>query len=959
MRRAHSLVLLLWLLPLQTLTAGRVLTPADYDAWRSIASATLSRDGAWLGYSYMPQVGDGEIVLHRVDGGTETRLPVGALPPPPTGPSDENPERAAPRREVTLVFTSDSRFAVATRFPDIEDTRAAKRAKRRSDQLPREGIVIVNLGNSEVARIDDVKSFQVPAKGGAWIAYLKNAPPAPLETKPGDAGDSPASGKDSRKKTGSDLVLRDLSAAMERVFPHVIEYSLTRDGRSLVYAIASTKPEENGVFCITPGDPAAPVALAQGPGRYEKLAWNRQQTRLAFLTDRADHEAKSPRFSVWQWQRHANAASELVSPSTTGIPDGWIVSGNVAPAFTFNGSRLLVSTAPPVPEPDKRLSELLDDERVTADLWRWNDDEIQPLQKVRAERERKRAYVGLWDFSTARFAQLANRSLASVTLCDDGTRAFGTDDRAYRRRYDYDGTFQDAYLVDASTGQRRLIAKDLGETSSLRFSPSGKWIVWFADRQWFAFDTASTRIVSLTGSLPVAFHNELHDSPGAPAAYGVAGWTETGDSVLLYDRFDLWQVFPDGRPARNVTASYGRQKKIQLRLQNIEVVDPEKETHGIDPAKPLYFRGESEVTRATGFFRTMLSATGAPEQLLWDDRNYRYLGRAAEADTLLLTGSRFDEFPDILTTTSGFARPAKVSDGGAQLAPFAWGSSEMMTYRNADGVELQAALCKPADFDPTKKYPLIVYIYERLSQTLHTFTPPAPSQLVNPTVYTSNGYLVLMPDIVYSVGQPGPSAMKCVLPAVEAAVARGFVDENAIGIQGHSWGGYQIAYLVTQTHLFRAAAAGAVVSNMTSAYSGIRWASGRARQFQYEKTQSRIGRPLSEAPHLYLENSPLFGVDRITTPLLLLHNDHDDAVPWEQGIEFFLALRRLGKEAYLFNYNNALHGLRRRADQVDYGRRLRQFFDHFLKGAPAPDWMTSGIPFLDRDAEKLRAREAQ
>ncbi|MCE7929413.1 MAG: S9 family peptidase, partial [Chloroflexi bacterium CFX7] len=432
----------------------------------------------------------------------------------------------------------------------------------------------------------------------------------------------------------------------------------------------------------------------------------------------------------------------------------------------------------------------------------------------------------------------------------------------------------------------------------------------------------------------------------------------TGDSVLLYDRFDLWQVFPDGRPARNVTAGYGREQKIQLRLQNIEPIDPDTETHGIDPSKPLYLRGESEVTRATGFFRTMLASTGAPDRLLWEDKSLSYVGRAADADKLLLTGSRFDEFPDILSTSSSFARPEKVSNGGAQLAPFAWGSAELMTYRNADGVELQAALCKPADFDRSKKYPLIVYIYERLSQTLHTFTPPAPSQLVNPTVYTSNGYLVLMPDIVYNVGQPGPSAVKCVLPAVETLIARGFVDEKAIGIQGHSWGGYQIAFLVTQTHLFRAAAAGAVVSNMTSAYSGIRWASGRARQFQYEKTQSRIGRPLNEAPHLYLENSPLFGVDRVTTPLLLLHNDHDDAVPWQQGIEFFLALRRLGKEAYLFNYNNALHGLRRRADQVDYGRRMRQFFDHFLKGAPAPDWMTSGIPYLDRDAEKLRFRDA-
>jgi len=959
MLRLHSLSLsLLLLLPLADSIARRPLSPADDDSWRSLASTTLTRDGAWLAYSYMPQVGDGEIVLRRLADGHEQRVPIGALPPAPTTPNEENPERPAPRREATITFTSDSRFAVATRFPDLSATLAAKRAKKKPDELPREGIVIINLATTEATRIDDVKSFQVPAKGGSCLAYLKNAPPDSTRTKDGDSDDTSETKKDGAKKTGTDLVLRDLVAGTERTFPHVLEYSLARDGHTLIYAVASKTPGENGVYCVTPGDATEPIALARGPGRYEKLAWDRKQTRLAFLTNRAEADKEHPRFTAWLWQRGANAAAAVAGPSTPGLPAGWIVSENASPSFAFNGSKLLISTVPALPEPDKRLSELLDEEKVTADLWRWNDDYIQPLQKARAARERKRAYVGAWDLAESRFTQLADETLATVTLCDDGSRAFGHDDRAYRRRYDYDGTCQDAWLVDTSTGRRRLIARELGERSTLYWSPSGRWIVWFANRQWFAFDTSKANVAPLTANLPVAFHDELADMPGEPPSYGFGGWTKDGGSVLLYDRFDLWQVFPDGRPARNITAGYGRAQRIQLRLQNIEPVDPDDDEHGVDPAKPIILRGESEVTRATGFLRTTFTATSAPERLLWEDKNLSYVGRAADTDTLLLTASRFDEFPDLLTTTSDFASPAKVSNGGAQLETFAWGSAELMTYRNADGIELSAALYKPADFDPSKKYPLIVYIYERLSQIVHVFTPPAPSQLVNPTIYTSNGYLVLMPDIAYSVGQPGPSAVKCVLPAVEATVARGFVDEHAIGIQGHSWGGYQIAYLVTQTGLFRAAAAGAVVSNMTSAYSGIRWASGRARQFQYEKTQSRIGRPLSEAPHLYLENSPLFGADRITTPLLLLHNDHDDAVPWQQGIEFFLALRRLGKEAYLFNYNNALHGLRRRADQVDYGKRLRQFFDHFLKGAPAPEWMTRGIPYLDRDAEKLRFRDA-
>jgi dipeptidyl aminopeptidase/acylaminoacyl peptidase len=272
---------------------------------------------------------------------------------------------------------------------------------------------------------------------------------------------------------------------------------------------------------------------------------------------------------------------------------------------------------------------------------------------------------------------------------------------------------------------------------------------------------------------------------------------------------------------------------------------------------------------------------------------------------------------------------------------------------------LKGLLLKPENFDSRKKYPMIVYIYERLSQGLHQFRNPGPGTSINPTYYVSNGYLVYMPDIVYTIGYPGPSALNCVLPAVQAVVDKGFVNEDAIGIQGHSWGGYQIAYMVTQTNRFKAAAPGAVVANMTSAYSGIRWGTGLPRQFQYERSQSRIGGSLWDYPLRYLDNSPIFRADRVETPLLMIHNDEDDAVPWYQGIEYFLALRRLGKPAFMFTYNGEKHGLRKRINQKDYTRRLQEFFDHYLKGAPAPEWMEKGIPYLQREKEKEKYRVSE
>ena len=379
--------------------------------------------------------------------------------------------------------------------------------------------------------------------------------------------------------------------------------------------------------------------------------------------------------------------------------------------------------------------------------------------------------------------------------------------------------------------------------------------------------------------------------------------------------------------------------------------DAESEERGIDLSKPLLLRAENLETRESGFY-SLPGFDAPPRKLLMGAKNYRTLGKAEDADVIMVTATTFHDQPDIHITDSSFRTLKQVTDANPQQKQMLWGSGELIHFRNADGVPLEAALYKPENFDPSKKYPLMVYLYERLSQNVNTFVRPAPGHSINITYYVSNGYLVLTPDIVYTTGHPGQSALKCVLPAIQAVVEKGFVDRDAIGIQGHSWGGYQTAYMLTQTNIFKAAEAGAPVADMISAYDGIRWGSGLPRQFQYEKTQSRIGGTIWEYPLRYIENSPVYMADRVTTPLLILQNDADDAVPWYQGIELFLALRRLGKEVYLFDYNGEPHHIIRRPNQKDYTVRLQQFFDHFLKGAPEPEWMAKGIPYIEREQEK-------
>jgi dipeptidyl aminopeptidase/acylaminoacyl peptidase len=977
----------------------------------------------------MAQDGDSEIVVRNVATSSEWRAPRGYHPPvpPPDDPGANIGEfQATQARLVRPVFTADNRFVVFSAEPAKADVAKAKKEKKKPEDLPKNALGIIDLASGQVTRVERVKSFQVPEDGSGFIAYSlepKSSSPAAREGSGGNPtvregakeGQAPAateasantapvaasspqspagqssgaaarpSGRAPKKEYGTDLVLRNTTSGAERTFNDVLDYTLSKDAKTLCFAVSSKKEETNGVYSVTPQSDAAPATLLAGKGKYQKLTWDEEQTELAFISDRDEAGAKQPKFKVYLWNRSGGAvegggasptvregtggnptvregadrnhttttfssASEIVSTSSAGFRKDFVVSDKATLGFSLDGSRLFLGAAPP-PEPEKSADEEIPaDEKVLVDLWHWKDDYIQPMQKIRAEQDRNRSYRADYIIKDKKFVQLADESMESVSPSNDGRYAIGVDNRAYRVMSDYDPGLTDFYLVNTADGTRKLVGQK--QRSNASISPAAKYVISFDGKDWNSYSVADGRSVNLTKALGVNFFNEDNDTPELPSSYGLAGWTKDDREVLFYDRFDIWQVAPDGSGAKNLTDGAGRKESIQFRYVRLEPRE-----RSIDPAKPMLLHAENLETRDSGFYRDRING-GLPEKLVMGAKDFNNPTKAKDADVLMFTASRFDEFPDIWVTSPTFKDLKKVSNGDAQRAQFNWGTAELVPFKNTDGVQLKGLLLKPENFDPKKKYPMIIYIYERLTQGLHAFRNPGPGTSINPTFYVSNGYLIFMPDIVYTIGYPGQSALKCVLPGIQAVVDKGFVDENAIGIQGHSWGGYQIAYMVTQTNRFKAAAPGAAVSNMTSAYSGIRWGSGLPRQFQYEHSQSRIGGSLWEYPMRYLENSPLFRADRVQTPLLMINNDEDDAVPWYQGIEFFLALRRLNKEAYMFSYNGEKHGLRKRINQRDYTRRLQEFFDHFLKGAPAPEWMQKGIPYLQREKEKEKYRVA-
>jgi dipeptidyl aminopeptidase/acylaminoacyl peptidase len=938
----------------------RALTHQDYDNWRSIQGQQLSRDGRFAAYAAIPQDGDGEIIARNLATNTEWRAGRGWRPPLPP-PDLSDPTTAANfinmmGRIVRPFFTADGKYLLFTIEPNKADVLKARKEKKKPEEMPKNALGIMDLSSGQVTRVERVKSFQAPEDGAGYIAYLLEAKveapatPAPKPDAPPTAGRRP---REKKKEYGTDLVLRNLATGAERSFADALEYSLSKDAKTLLFTVASKKEETNGVYAVTPGslaDGAAPAELISGKGKYAKLTWDEEQTQSAFISDRDDAAAEQPQFKLYYWDRKAPKATEIVSAATANFRAGFVISEKASLSFSQDGSRLFFGVAPP-PEPEKDAeADAGSDEKVLVDLWHWKDDYIQPMQKVRAESERSRSYRAVWHIKDQKMVQLADQTMEGIAPSSNGQWAIGTDDRQYRLLVGRDTNYNDIYLVNTSDASRKLLLRK--QQFGVTFSPNGKYALFFDGKDWGSISIPEGKFTNLTKSLGVNFWQEDWDTPNTPFSYGLAGWTKDDKYALLYDQFDIWQIAPDGSGARNLTDGLGRKEKLSFRYLRL---DPQEKW--IDPARPMLLRAENEETRDTGFYRDKVDG-GMPEKLLMAARGFSAPAKAKDAEALLLTASRFDEFPDLHLTDLNFKSVKKISDLGAQKNAYTWGKAELVHFKNTDGVQLSGMLIKPDNFDPSKKYPMIVYIYEKLSDGLHRFVSPSPGTSINASYYASNGYLVLMPDIVYTIGYPGQSALKCVLPAIQAVVDKGFVNESAIGIQGHSWGGYQIAYMVTQTNRFRAAAPGALVGNMTSAYSGIRWGTGLPRQFQYERTQSRIGGSIWEYPMRFIENSPIFNAHRVQTPILMLHNDDDDAVPWYQGIEYYLALRRLDKEVYMFNYNAEKHGLRRRPNQKDYTRRMQEFFDHKLKGAPMPEWMEKGIPYLQREKEKEKYKTA-
>jgi dipeptidyl aminopeptidase/acylaminoacyl peptidase len=884
-----------------------------YEVWDTIGAPALSRDGAWALYSVLRYDRDGELRVRATAGETEHVVARGS----------------------SARFAADSRTVVFLIRPSQDSLRNGG-SRKGSGAEPADTLGVLDLRSGRIDRVGGVKSFALPEAAGGRVAYLLARADTAAKASSERSGERRGNG-------AGTLVLRNLETGAETRYDDVVEYIFTEDGRRLAYAVSTADGAGDGVYVVDVASGGVTPVLT-GKGAYRKLAWDEAGGQLAFLTTRDDAESKAASHAVYVWRVGAREATKVAAEGSAGIPAGWWIPEHGTLRFSPDGRRLYFGTAPR-PEPESEGGDPTGGVRV--DIWHWQDPQIQPMQLRRAAQERRRTYLAMADLRRGRVIQLADEKVPQVVVGAEGAAdvAIGSAPGPYEHMNWESPSYADWYLIDVRTGERERI---LVETQArVLLSPGAKFAYWFDPRElaWFAMELKSRRIANLTGAIPYAFHDETHDTPQLPGPYGAAGWTEGDRLLIVYDRHDLWALDPTGKGSpRNITEGVGRRENLRFRYIRLD-----RDENAIAENAPLLLSAFHYRTKEDGFWRDRVAGAATPERLVMMDRSFSRPIKAEDADVLLYSRQSFVEFPDLWVADLDFSSPRKITALNPQQAEYRWGTAELVEWTSTDGIPLQGILYKPEDFDPSKKYPMVVYFYETMSDLLHAHYAPVPHRSrINPTFFVSRGYLVFIPDIVYRTGYPGESAMNAVMPGVLALIARGYVDEANIGLQGHSWGGYQIAYMVTKTRLFKAAAAGAPVANMTSAYGGIRWETGMSRQFQYERTQSRIGAPLWERPIQYFENSPLFWLDKVETPLLVLHNDEDGAVPWYQGIELYMGLRRLGKPVWLVNYNGEPHWPTTAANKRDWNIRLQQFFDHYLKGEPAPVWLAEGIPAVKK-----------
>jgi dipeptidyl aminopeptidase/acylaminoacyl peptidase len=911
---------------------ARRLEPAEYGRWEQLAAqrTPLSPDGRWLVYGIARSNRQNELRVQSSDGGPVTALPFGEQP----------------------AFSDDSRWLGYLIGLSEEDE-----AKRRKERKPlHKQLGLLELATGKQTTIEGIESFAFNATG-THLAMRRYAPASP-DDRARDADPPPTA--DEVVGPGTTLIVRELATDRDMTFGWVSEIAWQDYGSLLAFAVTVEGGVGNGVQLYDPTSGALRV-LDSSSSTYSGLAWRKGSASLAALRSRSESGRDGPTHTTLAWPDVAGqpATRRELDAAAAGLPRDLRVVRFRTPSWSEDGARLFVGVAPwaPAPERPANLSRRLDatsgnpDEMPDVQVWHPRDTTVMARQRVDARRDRERSMLAAWWVADGRLVRVAQSPSEVATPIRRQPFALVIDTEVFAMERSLGRVVANAWTVDLRTGSRSDPLTRIADRY-LQSSPGGRYLLYLQGDHYWTVDLASGRRTNITASLATTFVDRESDTTEIQKPpFGVGGWTTGDAAVLVYDKLDIWEVRADGSGAIRLTS--GAAGEVRHRYVRL---DPEDEW--IDRDRPIHVSTFGMRTKASGYARV---APGPPSAssvtgLVSLDKRVDRLAKAKRADRFAYVVQAFDDSPDYLVGGPALADARPISATNPFMSEYSWGRSTVIDYKTAQGVPLQASLVYPAGYEAGRRYPMIVYMYERLSDNVHTFSVPSERDYYNAAAFSTRGYVYLQPDIVFRPREPGVSVVDSVLPAVQRVVQMGLVDPLKVGTIGHSWGGFDSVYLATHTTAFAASVAGAPITNLVSNYGNHHWSSGIAETDHIETGQQRMQVPIYEDLQAYIRNSAVFKAHTMKTPLLVAFGDNDGTVHWHQGVELYNVARRAGRNVVLLQYGGEDHGLRRRANQIDYHHRIFEWFDHYLTGAPAAPWIIHGERFLDRERD-LRQRK--
>jgi dipeptidyl aminopeptidase/acylaminoacyl peptidase len=880
----------------------------DYDQWESLGATALSPNGQWMAVSVNRVSDEGELRIHRTDADSLVIVPFGSRP----------------------SFSSDGTWVAYSIGGSPDDRDAA----REEDEPVHNELGLLNLRTGEQTSRNDFESFAFSGDG-RFIALRRYKP------------------KD-KESGGVDVVVHDLSTGSDMSFGNISEMAWQDDASRLALLTDADEQVGNGVILYEPSSGRI-RSLDADEAIYRSLSWREDAADLVVYKTFDDEAFEDTAHVALAWRGlddDSPDAFTLDPQADSYFPGSMRIVEYRDPSWSDDGETLFVGiqarrSASVVEE----AAEDDDDDEGAPGVEVWHSRDVDPIpqQRVRETRLRQINHLSAWNMGAGSFVQLGDDLTESTEVIGGGRYVIGHDETPYEEDAMFRQQYLDLYAIEVASSEKTLIEDRV--TIQFGGSPDGRYVLWFEAEDYFSYDLRSGEKHNITEGVSTTFVNlDVTPTREQMPSFGVAGWLDNDSAVLLNDQWDVWEVQLDGSGGRALTQ--GAVDQVRFRVSD---VDPE--TDAFDPDEPLYYSTYSEWTKEAGYARARPG--GEPEMLVWEDKafggRFSRLQKAEEADVFVYRKEAFDDSPDYFVAGSDLSDARQVTTTNPFQSDYAWGWTGLVDYENEWGRRLQGVLTYPAGYDPSQEYPMIVYHYELLSQGMHQYQIPDPTQYYNQQIWSQNGYFVFRPDIVYRDRRPGQSNVETLRPAVAAAVATAPIDEDKIGLIGHSWGGYQTAFFVTQDDLFTAAVAGAPLTNLMSMYLSFYWNSGGTDARIFEISQGRMQVPWWEDWGSYEANSPLHNIQNMTTPLMVEFGTNDGAVEFNQGVEFYNAARRLGKEMVLLVYDGENHGLAKEPNQLDYQNRIMQWFGHYLKGEPAPDWLSTGVPFIDQK-DRLNAK---